>query len=112
MIETHLEKCANSLGIRGIQIKSTLRFHLTPVRMSKIKIQVIAHVSEDVEQGKHSSTAGGSANMYNHFENPCGGFSENYAYFYLKIYSWINTQKIFHHPTKTLEQLCSYQLYS
>ena len=31
----------------------TLRFHLTPVRMAKIKTQVTAHAGEDVEQVEH-----------------------------------------------------------
>jgi hypothetical protein len=34
--EKNLKKCAVSLTTREIQIKTTLRFHLTCVRMAKI----------------------------------------------------------------------------
>jgi hypothetical protein len=36
-----------------MQIKTTLRFHLIPVRMAKIKIQVTADAGEDVEKEEY-----------------------------------------------------------
>ena len=37
MTEKHLKKCSKSLVIKGIHVKRTLRFHLTPIRMANIK---------------------------------------------------------------------------
>jgi hypothetical protein len=37
MAKKYLKRCSPSLAIKEMQIKTTLRFHLTPVRMAIIK---------------------------------------------------------------------------
>jgi hypothetical protein len=68
-----------SLIIRETQIKTILRFHLTQVRMARIKIQVTADAGEDVEKEEHSSIAGETASLYNHSRSQSGGSSENWT---------------------------------
>jgi hypothetical protein len=75
--EKHLKRNSTSLVIREMQIKTTLRFHLTPVRMAKIKNSGAADAGENVEKEEHSSIAGGIASLYNYSVNQSGGSSEN-----------------------------------
>jgi hypothetical protein len=54
-----------SLVIREIQIKTTMRFYLTPVRMAKIKNLGDCRCWQGCGEEEHSSIAGGITFLYN-----------------------------------------------
>ena len=44
-----MHSCSTSLIIREMQIRTTVRYHLTPVRIAIVKMDT-ANVAEDVEK--------------------------------------------------------------
>ena len=51
-----------SLIIREMQIKTTMRYHFTPVRMAAIRNLQAINAGEGVEKREPSYTVGGNAN--------------------------------------------------
>jgi len=67
MAKRHMKRCSTLLIIREMQIKTTMIYHLTQVRMAIVKCLQTIHAGKGVEKRGPSYTVGEDINWYSHY---------------------------------------------
>ena len=71
-----MNSCSASLIIREMQVKTTMRYHLTPVRIA-ISKKFTINAGEDMDRREPFYTVGGIVNWYSHYGEQYEGSLKN-----------------------------------
>ena len=76
MANKHMRKCSASVAIREMQIKTTMRYHLTPVTVGNIN-KAGNHKWRGIGEREPSYTVGGNLSWCTHSGKLRGGSSKS-----------------------------------